>query len=179
MRRLICWIILLGAGIVADLGADTAGAQDASWPAPPGGWWAVLEGGESATFEVVSGNVSMEMVLTVDKVNDSQIVLGMETIRGEDRSPKKTRVVDVAAADMVPPGAKVRKGSETEVVLSGNTLRCTTYELTDDGFEMSAVHCPELPPIFNGGNARVVTGAGEPRSVTTLKTYKGGLLNPP
>ena len=70
MRRLICWIILLAAGIVAGPGSVTTGAQEAGWPAPPGGWWSVLKGGESATFEVVSGNVAMEMVLTVEEVND-------------------------------------------------------------------------------------------------------------
>jgi len=166
---LIIVALTLGTAVVAMSGGDT-------FPMPPEGWWKSLKGGETGIFKLVMGSTELEMVVTIEKVDGSNITFSTQSFMGETVLPKNTLIIDAASNFLsygkLPPGATVKKLEDTIYEAGGQRFNCTIYEIEAKGQKMKVWHSPQLPPILNWGNVKMVTEGEE----ITLKSYRGSLL---
>lgn len=148
-------------------------------PKPREGWWKVLKGGETATWEAKQMGKTMTLTLTVKKVDGAKLTV--ETVMKENGEEKHKDETEVDATDesigkpRVPPGATTTKGATKEVKAAGQTFKCTeyTFDAPDMKLKMSVWLDPSIPPIFNGGTVKMSGTIGPQETSMELTSYRG------
>lgn len=159
--------------------AGVATSQDA-WPKPKEGWWETLKAGDKAVYEWRQGPQTMRLVITIDKVEGSQVQYSTQTFLGEQPTPRQTQTIDARtdadANGALPREAQVKKASEEKLEVGGRTFACTLFEVKLPEAELKLWHCPDLPPIFSGSNVKIeAKDHGEESALTLVElTLSGG-----
>ena len=175
-------LILVLIAIVLSNGIIGAEQLDATLPVPPEGWWKSLKGGETAIFDMTANSREMKMVITVEKVNGSNITFSTHTSYQDGGAlPKEVTTIDAASDPRVmggrlQPGATARKVKDTVFEAGGQSYNCTIFLINVKGLEMEMWNTTQLPPIFNGGNVRTVIGTEKMAIITNLISYNGPRL---
>ena len=168
----------LGTAVVALSEGDT-------FPVPPEGWWKSLKGGETCIYKTVTnsnvlGSWEMETVMTIEKVNGSNITYNTQTSKGKTVFPKETQTVNavdsLARNKSLPPGTILKKLEDTIYEAGGLRFNCTIYEFEVQGMKRKYWYSPQLPYTFYGGCVKIVEEAAGMITEVTLKSYNGSLL---
>jgi hypothetical protein len=158
---------LAAAALAVLLSGTAACAQE--WPAPPDGWWESVEVGDSALFSLEAQGQSFQMRLTVTGVDGAIIEMNTETIMGGQVLNSQPQTMDgendfnQGLAGMEGGTIEVT-GTET-ITVGGVDYECTVYVATNEQGSVVAHYCPELCPLFSGGNVRMVFTQGETQAM--------------
>lgn len=162
----------IASSLLAGLAALAVG-QDA-WPRPAEGWWEKLKAGDRAVYEVRQGPQTMRQVITVDKVDGSQVQYSTQTFLGDQPTPRQTVTIDARtdpdANGALPAEAQVKKGGEEKLEVAGRSYTCTVFEVKLPEAELKLWRCADLPPIFAGSNLKIeARDHGEQSSMTLVE----------
>lgn len=169
---LVLGLTLLGAPALAQedpsAGDTTAPAPEASpaegevtgdkLPMPKDGWWKTIKAGEMARYEVTQMGTKMEMQISVDSLNGTEVTFTAKMVMpGGMEAPPQTQTIDAsdksAMNENMPGDAKVTKVGQETIQMAGRAWNCTVYEIEGSNqgmpLKMKMWHCPDLPPIFN------------------------------
>ncbi len=157
---------------------STALAAD-EWPGPPSGWWEVLRAGDSATFEMESGERRVTSKITIIGVDGQFITFSTQTRTEKGPEPEHIQTVDARspeAGGSAPPDAVIIEGTSEVYEAGGSVFDCTKYEVMLKDLAIEVCHSAQLPVIYNGGNVWLETSVEDMVSTIRLKEYTGEML---
>lgn len=168
---------------VIGLCALPASAQEGTgWPKPAEGWWTSVPQGTEAVYEFKRGEQVFKQrikVLEVDqKAKTIRVSSQTFTAADKEHEPADTRTLAVEDDEMLngslPPDAVCKKLREETVKVGEREFACTVYEVSVGEMKLTAWYCPELPPVFTGGNVKLEREVEGVPSTITLVEYTPG-----
>jgi hypothetical protein len=149
-------------------------AQEASWPAPPAGWWEPLIEKHQATYTIREGSLVLHRTIAAEANEEGLLTIGVTLQLGEKKLPKRTRTVDPRQEDFFEPlaGAQLRQLRQETLELAGRAWNCEVWELSWGDETLTAWRCASLPPVFAGGNVKLERRRGEETCVVELEAYQ-------
>lgn len=165
-------------------------------PQPPDSWWTNLLEDGSYPEAVLEYDLGMAMTITqsIQAIDGATITLATGTsVMGGPSVPQTSTVnatmikpaesvglfagfSGASPAQIVEQGAAFRKVEDTTCVVGDLELECALYQMESGAATVRLWHAPAIPPIFNGGFARLETTANGKTMSITLTAYKGKLL---
>lgn len=163
--------------------ASFAFAQEGTgWPKPAAGWWKAVPKGTEAVYEFKRGEQVFKQRIKVLEVDaeEGTIRVSSQTFTAEDKEhePADTRTLAVEDDEMLngslPPDAVCKKLRDETVKVGEREFACAVYEVTVGEMKLTAWYCPELPPVFTGGNVKLEREVEGVPSTITLVEYTPG-----